>query len=222
MTQKQQKRSKVVKPVVDKTRSAVSSENGAQISKKVKKSPKLSKKKLEKALEKAQNQADKFKTQLAYVQAEYENYVKSMERREANIRLQANRNLILSLLPILDDLEQAQIMVPQIKANEPFIDGLNMLVENLKVVLTNAGVKEIDCEGHPFDPLRHEVVIREETTTVPPNIIIEDLRKGYLLKGILLRPTMVKIAVAPTSSPEAESGKIVGRNSTDNSSIKKK
>jgi molecular chaperone GrpE len=165
---------------------------------------KLTKKQLEQSLKDAQAQVEKHKSQLAYLQADHENYVKSMERREANLRLQANRDLLLSLLPILDDMERAQLMVPQIEVNEPFIKGYSMLVENLKSALNQAGVKQINCEGERFDPLRHEAVVREESTSVPPNTILEELRKGYLLKGALLRAAMVKIAVPP---PKAESEK---------------
>jgi molecular chaperone GrpE len=162
----------------------------------------LTKRQLQKALEEAKAQVQKHKTQLAYMQAEHENYVKMMERRDTNIRLQANRELLLALLPILDDLERAQLMVPQIEANNPFIEGLAMLETNLKSALTNAGVKKIECKGQPFDPLRHEAVVREETTIYPTNTVIEELRKGYLLKGVLLRPSMVKIAVAPAPPPK--------------------
>ena len=160
-------------------------------------SKKLTKKQLEQSLKDAQAQVKKYKNQLAYMQADHENYVKSMERREANLRLQSNRDLILSLLPILDDMERAQLMVPRIEVNEPFINGYSMLVENLKSALDQAGVKHIECEGERFDPLRHEAVVREESSTVPPNTILEELRKGYLLKGALLRPSIVKIAIPP-------------------------
>lgn len=165
---------------------------------------KLTKKQLETALKNATEQMEKYKNQLAYMQADHENYVKSMQRRETQLRLQANRELILTLLPILDDLERAQIMIPRIEPNEPFISGLNMVVDNLKKTLKNAGVKEIECEGKPFDPLRHEAVVREETGDIPPNTVIEELQKGYLLKGELLRPTMVKIAINPASPNEVE------------------
>lgn len=176
--------------------------------------PKVTKKQLEKALAEAQAEVEKYKTKLAYAQADHENYVKSMEKHQTQLRLQANRDLILALLPILDDLERAQIMVPQIKMNTPFIKGLSMLVDNLKTTLQNAGVKQVSCEGQSFDPLRHEAVVREETSEVPPNTVIEELRKGYLLKGTLLRPSMVKIAIAPkppevvkTSSAKGEKPK---------------
>jgi molecular chaperone GrpE len=157
---------------------------------------------LEHALAEAKAEVEKYKTKLAYMQAEHENYVKAMKKLEGQLRLQANRDLILRMLPILDDLERAQLMVPHLEENEPFISGLQMVVDNLKGALTDAGVTPIICEGKSFDPLRHEAVVREESTEHAPNIVVAELRKGYLLKGELLRPAMVKITVAPQPAPE--------------------
>jgi molecular chaperone GrpE len=183
--------------------------------------PKVTKKQLEKALGEAKTEVEKYKTKLAYVQADHENYVKSMEKHQTQVRLQANRDLILALLPILDDLERAQIMVPQIEMNAPFIEGLSMLVDNLRTTLQNVGVKPITCENQSFDPLRHEAVVREETSEVPSNTVIEELRKGYLLKGVLLRPSMVKIAIAPKSPDAGDPSSAKGEKPEKDSSKKK-
>ena len=161
----------------------------------------------EKALTEAKTEAEKYKTKLAYMQAEHENYIKAMKKLEGQIRLHANRDLILRLLPILDDLERAQIMVPHIEENEPFIAGLEMVVDNLKAALTDAGVTPIACEGKPFDPLRQEAVVREENSEYAPNTVVAELRKGDLLKGELLRPAIVKITVAPKPAPETTAPK---------------
>ncbi|MFX0168514.1 MAG: nucleotide exchange factor GrpE [Candidatus Hodarchaeota archaeon] len=171
---------------------------------------------LEQTISEAKNEVENYKVKLAYMQAEHQNYVKSMEKRETQLRLQANRDLILRLLPILDDLERAQIMIPHIEANEPFIRGLQMVVENLKSTFTDAGVTRIICKGQPFDPLRHEAVVREESTDNPPNTVLEELRKGYLLKGELLRPAMVKIAIAPKPTPTEKASALSENKSSQN------
>ena len=158
---------------------------------------------LEKALAESKAEVEKYKTKLAYMQAEHENYVKAMKKLEGQLRLHANRDLILRMLPILDDLERAQLMVPHLEENDPFISGLQMVVDNLKGALTDAGVTPIICEGKTFDPLRHEAVVREESTEHAPNTVIAELRRGYLLKGELLRPAMVKITIASQPAPEA-------------------
>lgn len=175
---------------------------------KVKVKRKVTKKHLEKALKAEQEKVTKYKTNLAYLQAEHENFKKSMEKREKHLQLQASRSLVMDLLPVIDDLERAQLMVPRIAANEPFIEGLNMVINNMRTALKSAGVTQIKSEGKNFDPLRHEAVVREETSEYPKNMIIEEFRKGYLLKGALLRPAMVKIAVPPSTSSDGEKRKI--------------
>ncbi len=157
----------------------------------------ISREELETALIQAQEQAEDFKTRLAYLQAEHQNYQKAMEKREKQVIEQANRSLILQLLPVIDDLERAELLAPRIPENKPFIEGLQMVINGFKEALRSAGVQTIVAEGKEFDPLRHEIISREETTTYKPKTVIEELRKGYLLKGELLRPTMVKVAVAP-------------------------
>jgi len=155
-------------------------------------------KELEAQLEKERQRADDYRVRLAYLQAEHENYIKSVERQKALMVQQANRDLVLKLLPVLDDLERALAMLPVIEVNEPSIEGLNMVVENFRSALRSVGVEPIECEGRPFDPLRHEVIARIETGEHPPNTVIEELRRGYTLHGALLRPSLVKIAIPPT------------------------
>jgi molecular chaperone GrpE len=150
---------------------------------------------LEAALQTERQRVQDLQTKLAYLQAEFQNSMKTLERRQSQFIEQANRDLVLHLLPVLDDLERARIMVPLIKENQPFIEGLAMVLEGFRSALESAGVKPIDCQGQAFDPLRHEAVAREETTQYAPNTIVEELQKGYLLKGNLLRPSLVRIAV---------------------------
>jgi molecular chaperone GrpE len=150
---------------------------------------------LETALQVEQQHVQDLETKLAYLQAEFSNSMKTLVRRQNQFVEQANRELVLRLLPVLDDLERARIMAPLIKENEPFIEGLAMVLEGFRSALESAGVKPIDCQGQTFDPLRHEAVARQETTQYAPNTVMEELQKGYLLKGTLLRPSLVRIAV---------------------------
>jgi molecular chaperone GrpE len=156
----------------------------------------------EELLEMERKRVAELQTKLAYQQAEHANAIKAMERRRAQVIEQANRDLILQLLPVLDDLELSFLMVPITDPNQQLIEGLKMVIKGFKTTLKAAGVTPIECEGQQFDPLRHEVLSREETTEHPPNKILEELRKGYLLKGKLLRTSLVKIAVAPKAAKE--------------------
>jgi molecular chaperone GrpE len=155
---------------------------------------------LEAALQAEQQRFQDLQSKMAYLQAEFQNSVKALERRQSQFIEQANRELVLRLLPVLDDLERARIMVPAIEENQLFAEGLAMVVEGFRAALESVGVKRIECEGQAFDPLRHEAVAREETTQYAPNTVTEELQKGYLLKGSLLRPSLVRIAVQPAAA----------------------
>ncbi len=159
---------------------------------------------IEELLEAERKRVEELQTKLAYQQAEHANAVKAIERRRVQFIEQANRELLLQLLPVLDDLELSFLVVPMIEVNKSYIEGLKMVLEGFKATLMAAGVTTIKCEGQPFDPLRHEIISREETTEHPPNNIIEELRKGYLLKGKLLRTSLVKIAVPPDVEEKPE------------------
>jgi len=157
---------------------------------------------LDAALQAERQRVQDLQTKMAYLQAEFQNSMKALERKQSQFVEQANRELVRRLLPVLDDLERASIMVPAVQENQPFVEGLMMVLQGFREALESAGVKPIQCQGQPFDPLRHEAVAREETTQHAPNTVIEELQKGYLLKGSLLRPSLVKIAVQPTPVQE--------------------
>ena len=160
---------------------------------------------MEELLALERKRVEELETKLVYQKAEHANAIKAMERRRAQIIDQANRELLLQLLPVIDDLELSFLMVPTIEMNKSFIEGLKMVLDGFKATLKAAGVTPIKCEGQTFDPLRHEVISREETTGHAPNTVLEELRKGYLLKGKLLRTSLVKIAVAPKPAEEETS-----------------
>ena len=69
-----------------------------------------------------------------------------------------------------------------------------MIYRQLNQVLTQAGLEPIPAVGSDFDPQKHEAVMQVAESSVEDNIIIEELRTGYILKDKVLRPTMVKVA----------------------------
>ena len=73
----------------------------------------------------------------------------------------------------------------------------------MKKLLVRFGVAEIVAEGQPFDPSQHNAIARFEDASVSEQTVAEELQKGYLMNGRLLRPAMVKVAV-PVESPKSE------------------
>jgi molecular chaperone GrpE len=75
-----------------------------------------------------------------------------------------------------------------------------MIQQQLKTILSDSGLEEIDASGKPFDPTLHEAVSQQETTEVPENHVFQQIRKGYKLRDRLLRPASVVVAKSPATN----------------------
>lgn len=120
-------------------------------------------------------------------------------RRRADVRadnqVRAAKELILSdFLPVIDDLDRAVLAVPADEQTYPWLEGFALIQRKLAGVLERQGVTLIEAEGQPFDPALHQAVMMEETDGAPPGTVVQELQKGYLLDGRVLRPAMVKVA----------------------------
>ena len=131
---------------------------------------------------------------LKVVQADSENYKKRLDKDRQEFCSFANAELISKLLPILDSLELALINV-MVDKNEKteFIKGIELIYTQLYDALEKAGLKHIVVVGKKFDPHFHEVLLQQESDE-GPGIIIEELQKGYMFNGKLLRTSKVKIS----------------------------
>jgi molecular chaperone GrpE len=128
--------------------------------------------------------------------AEFDNFKKISARENANSLKFANENLIASILPILDNLEQAVSAgrsLDQASAKNLLI-GVEMVLKQMIEVLQKFGVEFYASEGQPFDPARHEAVAEEEKDGVEPGTVVSEYQKGYLLHGRLLRPARVTVS----------------------------
>lgn len=128
--------------------------------------------------------------------ADFENYKKrSVKDRETILKF-ANEELLLSLLPVMDNMELAMKSVKEEEKEGSVYKGVEMVYAQLKDVLEKNGLTEIKAEGAEFDPNLHDAVMRGSAEGVPDNMILEVLRKGYQLEGRVIRPSMVKVSVS--------------------------
>jgi len=138
-------------------------------------------------------------------QAEFENFRKRTERDKEDFVRHATADLIRALLPALDSFERAlQQRDPRVPAE--FYKGVELIHGELVDVLRRAGLDPLNAKGATFDPHLHQAVETIESAEHRPHEIVEELQRGYRLKQRLLRPAIVKVAVAPKSST-AESEK---------------
>ena len=87
-------------------------------------------------------------------------------------------------------------------ASSSLQSGINMILQQFKSALTEAGLEEVDATGKPFDPNLHEAVSQQETAEVPEGHVVQQLRKGYKLRDRLLRPASVIIAKKPADNAQ--------------------
>jgi molecular chaperone GrpE len=105
------------------------------------------------------------------------------------------------LLPILDNFEMAQAAAQTAQGDKlaSLQAGIAMVQQQLKGILAETGLEEIDANGKPFDPTLHEAVSQLETTETPEGNVVQQLRKGYKLRDRLLRPASVVVAKTPAA-----------------------
>lgn len=145
-------------------------------------------------LEKCQNEREEFLKGWQRSRANFLNYKKEERQRIERVLESANKELILEILPLLDNLEQAQQKIPQDQKEEnQHIRGLLQIKDQLESILKDQGVKLIDCEGEKFDPQTQEVVERVDDKKESSGTVIQVIRKGYTINGKLLRPAKVKV-----------------------------
>jgi molecular chaperone GrpE len=160
--------------------------------------------KLLKALDDEKKRAEEYLTRLKYVQADFENLKKRVDRQLEEVTNYCNERLIIELLDVADELEMAVKSSCSSNSTEALIQGVEMTLKKLKKVLQNEGVSPIECLNKPFDPSKHNAISKVEKEGIEESTVIEEVRKGYVMKGKVIRPSIVKIALKPSSKSQKE------------------
>ena len=150
--------------------------------------------------------ADEHWDRLLRTAADLENFKKRAARERHEVAQSSAAALIQKLLPVLDHFEMAQTAAQTTEVPQGGIaslqDGIAMIQQQLKSILTEAGLEEVNANGQPFDPAVHEAVMQMETPDAPEGQVVQQIRKGYKLRDLLLRPAAVVVAKKP-SAPAA-------------------
>jgi molecular chaperone GrpE len=147
--------------------------------------------------------ADEHWDRLLRTAADLENFKKRAARERIEAAQSANAALLQKLLPVLDHFEMAQTAAQTAKDDKlaSLQDGIAMIQQQLKSILAETGLEEIDAAGKPFDPMLHEAVSQMETADAPEGRVFQQIRKGYKLRDRLLRPAAVIVAKKPSPPP---------------------
>jgi molecular chaperone GrpE len=125
--------------------------------------------------------------------AELENYKKRSAKEKADLLKFGNENLLRDILPMVDNLDRALAHAESSCDFDAFKKGLELLRSQLICSLEKHGLEAIDCKDKTFDPNFHEAMLQVESQRHEDNQIVDELEKGYLLSGRLLRPAKVSV-----------------------------
>jgi molecular chaperone GrpE len=155
---------------------------------------------LEQQLEAEKKRSEEYLTRLKYLQADFENLKKRLDRQMEEVKNYCTERLVLELLDVVDELELALKTAQSANSAQPLIEGVQMTLKKFRKVLEQEGVCPIDCEGKVFDPSRHNAIATVKRDDVEGCVVAEEVRKGYIMKDKVIRPSIVKVAVNPSKS----------------------
>lgn len=134
-------------------------------------------------------------------QADLDNYRRRTERDRDDLARFAAQNVIMKLLPIVDNLDlavkSADAAAEANSAVAPVRDGIALIHKQFYEVLAKEGVQPIEAAGQPFDPEFHEAVMRIDTDEHPDGTVVADLRRGWTMHGKVIRATMCQVSRQP-------------------------
>ena len=133
--------------------------------------------------------------------ADFENFKKRAAREREDAVKFANESLIKKLVTVLDNFDMAFAAAGQHQAEsaQSLQNGVAMILQQLRNVLQEAGLEEVDATGKMFDPNWHEAVSQQDSVDVPEGRVLQQLRKGYKLRDRLIRPATVVVARKPAA-----------------------
>lgn len=141
-------------------------------------------------LQDAETKARDYFSKLQRVQADFINYKRHIEQERSSFVQQAESDLILSILPVMDDLERALEATPEDIRKHSWVDGMRHIHRKLASILEGRGLKRIRSVGEAFDPNYHE------SAALAPGVedkVVEEIKAGYTLYDKVLRPCTVLV-----------------------------
>ena len=153
-------------------------------------------------LDAEKRRSEDYISRLGYLQADFDNLRKRCDRQIQEVSQYSNERIIIQLLEVVDELELAVKNAQAIDSAQTLVEGVQMTLKRLRKVLEQEGVTPIDSIDRPFDPSKHNAIAAEERDDVGNCAVVTELRKGYLMKERVLRPSIVKVAVNKKSQSQ--------------------
>ena len=134
--------------------------------------------------EAAKQQAEEYKTKYLRALADYQNHERHVQNQRVELIASANKELVLKLLPFIDDLNRAELFIQD--------KSLVHVKDNFLKILQAEGLKEIDVLNKEYDPYTAEVI--DMIAGEKDGVVVEVLRKGYMFNDQIVRVAQVKVS----------------------------
>ena len=155
---------------------------------------------LKEKLEECQKLKDEYLAGWQTARADFLNYKKGEMERIGEILKYGSLDLILKILPILDNFDLVKKKLPENLKKDENVKGILQIKTQLQDFLKSQGIEEIKSVGEKFDPNFHEVIedvpseaLAKEGKKTEPGTVIEEIQKGYKINGKVIRPAKVRI-----------------------------
>ena len=125
------------------------------------------------------------------LQADFENFRRRTAKEKEELSAVVTQGILKDMLPLLDNFERA--MAAEAKDGEAFQKGVEMIFTQFGEVLKKNGLEKIETDGQKFDPNFHQAVMRVQNADLEDDDIAQELQKGYMVKGRVIRPSMVQV-----------------------------
>ena len=152
---------------------------------------------LQEELKRREEELHRLNDRFLRLAAEFDNYKKRMAREREEFFRSANEELIVELLPVLDNLERALAAARAQAEFRALLEGVEMTLRLFLAALEKVGVRPMEALGQEFDPRFHQAVFLIESPNGLDNMVVEEVQRGYLLEDKVLRPALVKVSRVP-------------------------
>ena len=144
------------------------------------------------AAELAAKQLESVKDQFVRLTAEYDNYRKRTAKEKDSLYQDAKADTIQEFLAVYDNLERA--VATEGDEDSPHKKGLEMIFHQYQEILKKLGVTEIEAQGAPFDPEKHNAVMHIDDENFGENVVSQVFQAGFMLGDKVIRHAIVQVA----------------------------
>jgi molecular chaperone GrpE len=147
-------------------------------------------------IEKLIQEKNEYYDRLLRTQADFDNYRKRVQREQSNLIRYGSETALREILPVIDNIERAVDSArTHGDSNSQLREGIELILTQFRSALEKLNVKPIETVGHPFDPNKHDALLRVHAPDASDGAVVNEIRKGYYLHDRVIRPAQVTVGI---------------------------